>query len=126
LARSPGSTSRQTGNGRDRARDEAGGLVIIQAHNRLDTFFEWDLLAAALRGQFLPAKGWSAAMCCSTTTGSRTCATILHSGELKDSFEHAGLCVTEEHYMDYENVRIIDGPFKKLQADGFVFVGKKR
>ncbi len=122
----PGSAHRQ------RAMDEIarvtrqGGLVVIQAHNRLDTFFERDLLAAALRGQFLPREGMERGDILLDYHGLKDMRNHLYTpGELKESFERAGMRVVEEHYMDYANVRMIDGTFRKLQADGFVFVGKK-
>jgi ubiquinone/menaquinone biosynthesis C-methylase UbiE len=102
------------------------GLVIIHAHNRLDTFLKKDWIGWALKTTFSPSKGLETGDMVTDYNGLENMFNHFYSpAEFRRSFRRAGLQVIEEHYMDYEGKHFITGPLRKMKADGFIFVGKK-
>jgi ubiquinone/menaquinone biosynthesis C-methylase UbiE len=103
-----------------------GGLVIIHAHNMLDTFIDPDFLHWALRTTFWTQKGLERGDSIGDYNGLKDMFNHFYTpAELRDEFRKAGLEVIEEHYMDYGLRRFITGPLRKVRAGGFIFVGKK-
>jgi ubiquinone/menaquinone biosynthesis C-methylase UbiE len=120
----------------DEDRDEAvrelarvarpGGLVVVHAHNRLDTLFERHFWRGLRHTVFFPANGLRRGDIVHDYGGLRGMYNHLYSpGELRRQMRNAGLRVLAEHYMDYKAVRFIGGPLRALRADGFIFVGRK-
>jgi ubiquinone/menaquinone biosynthesis C-methylase UbiE len=103
-----------------------GGMVIVHAHNRLDTFFEYAMIATAVQISFFPEKGLEPGDVVTSYNGLNDMFNHFYTpSEFRESFVKVGLKVVEEHYMDYEKRKIIHGVLRKLGADGFIFVGRK-
>ncbi|HIH23768.1 TPA: class I SAM-dependent methyltransferase [Candidatus Woesearchaeota archaeon] len=103
-----------------------GGIVIVHAHNRLDTLFDPGFYPECLRLNFFPKKGQLRGDMITDYNELHDMFNHFYSpAEFRKSFEKAGLKVVEEAYMDYTKRRFITGPLRKLRADGFIFVGKK-
>jgi ubiquinone/menaquinone biosynthesis C-methylase UbiE len=104
-----------------------GGMVIVHAHNRLDTLLDLEFYPECLRLNFFPRKGSFKGDMVTDYNNLKNMFNHFYSpGEFRRSFERAGLRVTEEHYMSYKKKRFITGPLRKLRADGFIFIGVKR
>lgn len=100
-----------------------GGIVIIHAHNRLDTFLKpgfWDWIVEGWIGRHAPGD-----MVTSYNGLDDMYNHFYTPHEFRRSFRKAGLQVIEEAYMHYPTRRWLKGPFAKLKADGFIFVGRK-
>jgi ubiquinone/menaquinone biosynthesis C-methylase UbiE len=103
------------------------GLVIIHAHNRLDTWLKPDWIGWIVKSTFWPDKGLEPGDMVTDYNGLEDMFNHFYTpGELRAAFKTAGLDVIEEHYMRYGKKKFITGPMKKIVADGFIFVGKKR
>jgi len=123
----PGSKNRQMAIASIARVTRPGGLVIVHAHNRLDTWFKFSWIGWITKSTFWPDKGLEPGDMVTDYNGLEDMFNHFYSpGEFRRSMKKAGLVVEEEHYMDYENKRYIEGPLKKLQADGFIFVARKR
>jgi ubiquinone/menaquinone biosynthesis C-methylase UbiE len=103
-----------------------GGIVIVHAHNRLDTFFKpswWDWI---FQSYVNPPKGTELGDMTTDYNDLKDMFNHFYSpGEFRNSFKKAGLEVIEEHYMHYPTRRFLSGPLKKFKADGFIFVARK-
>jgi ubiquinone/menaquinone biosynthesis C-methylase UbiE len=103
-----------------------GGIVIVHAHNRLDTFLKpswWDWV---LRTYLKPERGLETGDMITDYNSLKDMFNHFYSPqEFRKSFKKVGLEVIEEHYMHYGKKRFIKGPFRKFQADGFIFVARK-
>jgi ubiquinone/menaquinone biosynthesis C-methylase UbiE len=100
-----------------------GGVVIIHAHNRLDTFLKpafWDWIIEGWLGRHAPGD-----MVTSYNNLDDMYNHFYTPGEFRNSFAKAGLKVAEEAYMHYPTKRWLKGPLRKLKADGFIFVAIK-
>jgi ubiquinone/menaquinone biosynthesis C-methylase UbiE len=103
-----------------------GGIVIIHAHNRLDSFFDPHFRSWVLRTTFMTPKGEEMGDSISDYNGVQNMFNHMYTpAEFKREFQGAGLEVIEEHYMDYDRRRLIKGLLKKFRAGGFIFVGRK-
>lgn len=104
-----------------------GGIVIVHAHNRVDTLFDPEFYPECLRINFFPKKGQLRGDMITDYNDLKGMFNHFYSpGEFRKSFERAGLRVIDEAYMSYKQKRFIAGPLRKLRADGFIFVGTKR
>jgi ubiquinone/menaquinone biosynthesis C-methylase UbiE len=104
-----------------------GGIVIIHAHNRLDTFLKRDWIGWAVKTTFSPDEGLETGDMVTDYNGLENMFNHFYTpAEFRRSFRKAGLAVVEEHYMNYMGRRFIEGPLRKLKADGFIFVGRKQ
>lgn len=104
-----------------------GGLVIVHAHNRLDSYVEKDFVLWAINNTIRPDDGLERGDMIADYNGLESMFNHFYlPGEFRKSFKDAGLEVIEEHYMDYKKRKFITGTFRKFKADGFIFVGKKR
>ena len=108
-----------------------GGIVIIHAHNRLDCFlkpefFPW-LFFSYKDYYFRREKNFEIGDMVTSYNGLHDMFNHFYSpSEFKKSFKKAGLHVVQEEYMEYAQKRFLRSPLKKLLADGFIFVGRKR
>lgn len=102
------------------------GIVIVHAHNRLDTFFKAGFMSWAWRTTLFPERNLETGDMIADYNGLHDMFNHFYTPrEFRKSFEDAGLEVIEEHYMDYATLKFITGSLRKLKADGFIFVGKK-
>lgn len=123
----PGSRNRQRAINEMARVTRPGGLVIIHAHNRLDALFEREFWPWVKEMYFSRPKHLERGDIITDYNGLEGMFNHFYSpGELRESFRKARLAVVEEHYQDYAARKEISGPLRKLRADGFVFVGRKR
>ncbi len=102
------------------------GIVIVHAHNRLDSFFEKDFFWWVVRTSISPKKGLETGDMIADYNGLEDMFNHFYTpAEFRKSFRKAGLEVVEEHYMNYGTKKFIKGPLRKFKADGFIFVAKK-
>lgn len=122
----PGSANRQKAM-REFARvTKPGGLIIVHAHNRLDTFFKpafWDWV---FKSYLRPGKLETGDMVTSYNELKDMFNHFYSPREFRRSFAAAGIDVMEEQYMDYQGRRFLKGPLRALFADGFIFIGRKQ
>jgi ubiquinone/menaquinone biosynthesis C-methylase UbiE len=123
----PGSRNRQAAINEMARVTKKGGLVIIHAHNFLDCFFSDDFCGWAIKSVVSPGKNLETGDMVTDYNGLRNMFNHYYTpGDFRRSFSKAGVKVIEEHYMSYDQKRFLTGIWKKFQADGFIFVGKKR
>ncbi len=104
-----------------------GGIVIVHAHNRLDSFIEKDFVIWAFKNVISPDDGLERGDMIADYNGLESMFNHFYTpGEFRKSFRLAGLKVVEENYMNYTKKKFISGPLRKFKADGFIFVGKKK
>ena len=104
-----------------------GGMVILHAHNRLDTFLKPGFWNWVFQTYLWPEKGLETGDIIIEYNGLDTMLNHYYSpAEFRRSFRKARLRVVEEHYMDYEKRRFIKEWWRKLKADGFIFVAVKQ
>lgn len=123
----PGSRNRQKAMDEIARVTRPGGLVIIHAHNRLDALFEREFWPWVREMLLKRPEGFEPGDILMDYNGLHGMFNHFYSpGELRRSLRKAGLKVVEEHYENYGTRKTIRHPFRRLVADGFVFVGKKR
>jgi ubiquinone/menaquinone biosynthesis C-methylase UbiE len=102
------------------------GIIIIHAHNRLDTWLKPDWFGWAVKTTFYPDEGLETGDMVTDYNGLHDMFNHFYTpGEFRKSLQDAGLQVIEEHYMSYADKKFITGPLRKWTADGFIFVAKK-
>jgi ubiquinone/menaquinone biosynthesis C-methylase UbiE len=103
-----------------------GGIVIVHAHNRWDTFFKPSWWPWVARTYLFPEKGLITGDMVTHYNGLQDMFNHFYSPrEFRDAFRAAGLRVLEERYEDYEKRKARTGIARKLFADGFTFVAEK-
>jgi ubiquinone/menaquinone biosynthesis C-methylase UbiE len=103
-----------------------GGLVIIHAHNFLDSFFKPDFIGWAVKSIIRPDKTLESGDMVTDYNGLEDMFNHFYfPWEFRNSMREAGLEVIEEHYMVYSQKRFITGPLRGFKADGFIFVGRR-
>jgi ubiquinone/menaquinone biosynthesis C-methylase UbiE len=103
-----------------------GGMVIVHAHNLLDTLLDPEYITWGWQTLLFPEPGLERGDMVTDYNGLKEMYNHFYRpGELRRAFRKAGIRVTEEHYLSYDPPAFMKGPFKRLRADGFIFVGRK-
>jgi ubiquinone/menaquinone biosynthesis C-methylase UbiE len=122
----PGSRNRQKAIDEFARVTKKGGIVIVHAHNRWDTFLEPGFWDWTFKTYAMPGKGLETGDMVTDYNGLSGMFNHFYSPrEFRRSFRKAGLQVIEEEYMDYETKKYLKGILRKIKADGFIFVGRK-
>lgn len=122
----PGSANRQKAMDELSRVTKPGGIVIVHAHNRWDTFFSHEFLPWTIRTYTIPVGTLEKGDIIADYNGLEGMFNHFYSPrELRRSMRKAGLEVVEEAYLAYHPPAFLKGVFRKVRADGFLFVGRK-
>ncbi len=123
----PGSQKRQAAMNEMARAVKKNGLVIVHAHNILDGLFKRDFAAWSWRNLIRADKGLEKGDIVTDYNGMKKMFNHFYTpAQFRKSYREAGLIVVEERYYDYGTKEEVKGPFKRLRADGFIFIGKKK